>query len=72
MGPVTQTGCGVLCPKLGRDCYECFGPKENLNGKSLGRRFFSLGLGADEVAQHFLLINNGAPAFQEVGEFFKK
>lgn len=72
MGPVTQTGCGALCPGLGRDCYECFGPKENLNGKSLGRRFFSLGLSAEEVAQRFLLINNGAPDFQKLGEFFKK
>jgi len=25
-GPVTQAGCGALCPSLGRGCYSCFGP----------------------------------------------
>jgi len=71
MGSVTQTGCGVLCPKLGRDCYECFGPKENANSASLGKRFASLGLSEDEVAQRFLSINNGASSFQDTGKFFK-
>jgi sulfhydrogenase subunit delta len=71
MGPVTRIGCGVLCPKLGRDCYECFGPKENPNGESLGNRFASLGLTYDEIAQRFLLINNAVPDFQEAWRIFK-
>jgi coenzyme F420-reducing hydrogenase gamma subunit len=36
MGPVTRTGCGALCPEVGRDCYGCYGPAENANIKSLG------------------------------------
>jgi coenzyme F420-reducing hydrogenase gamma subunit len=24
MGPVTTTGCGVLCPSYDRPCYSCF------------------------------------------------
>jgi coenzyme F420-reducing hydrogenase gamma subunit len=29
LGPVTQTGCGALCPAHGRGCYGCFGPSES-------------------------------------------
>lgn len=35
LGPVTRTGCGVLCPSFERPCYGCFGPKENSNIQSL-------------------------------------
>jgi sulfhydrogenase subunit delta len=30
-GPVTQAGCGVICPSYNRDCYGCFGPKDAAN-----------------------------------------
>ncbi len=26
LGPVTQSGCGALCPGMARGCYGCFGP----------------------------------------------
>jgi coenzyme F420-reducing hydrogenase gamma subunit len=26
LGPITQAGCGALCPSYGRGCYGCFGP----------------------------------------------
>jgi coenzyme F420-reducing hydrogenase gamma subunit len=35
LGPVTQSGCGALCPTFGRGCYACFGPKELANARSL-------------------------------------
>ena len=35
LGPVTQTGCGALCPAYGRGCYACFGPREQANTASL-------------------------------------
>ncbi|HJP88853.1 MAG TPA: hypothetical protein VJ850_07470 [Candidatus Limnocylindrales bacterium] len=31
LGPVTQTGCGAICPGVGRGCYGCFGPREGAN-----------------------------------------
>jgi sulfhydrogenase subunit delta len=35
LGPVTQAGCGALCPSYNRGCYSCFGPKETPNTGSL-------------------------------------
>ena len=35
LGPVTQTGCGAICPGMGRGCYGCFGPREGANVDSL-------------------------------------
>ena len=26
LGPVTQAGCGAICPAYARGCYGCFGP----------------------------------------------
>jgi len=37
LGPVTQAGCGALCPSYNRGCYACFGPKETPNVSSLSR-----------------------------------
>ena len=39
LGPLTQTGCGALCPGYDRGCYACFGPRERANVESLGRWF---------------------------------
>jgi coenzyme F420-reducing hydrogenase gamma subunit len=72
MGPVTQMGCGSLCPSVGRGCYACYGPKENPNTKSLGKWFENhLGLSQEAIANKFLHINNQAPAFHEAGNYFK-
>lgn len=68
MGPVTQTGCGAICPRYGRDCYACYGPAENINTDAFGRRLEGLGLMPDAVARRFHFINNAAPEFFEAGE----
>lgn len=67
MGPVTRTGCGALCPSVGRDCYGCYGPSENSNTQAMANRLEGLGLIKDEVARRFLFINNGAEAFHRQG-----
>src|SRR5579885_2326919 len=59
MGPVTQTGCGALCPSVGRACYGCYGPNENPNPQSLGQWFEQYeGLSKEAIANRFLHINN--------------
>ena len=67
LGPVTRSGCGALCPSLGRACYGCYGPAENINGSSLSQHFEELGLDKGEAARRFHFINSGAPAFHEAG-----
>lgn len=71
LGPVTQTGCGALCPAFGRDCYGCYGPAENPNTEALGRRFAGLGLVPEAIARRFLFINSAAPVFAEAGKRWK-
>ncbi len=39
LGQVTQTGCGAICPRYGRGCYGCFGPREQANAASLATWF---------------------------------
>jgi coenzyme F420-reducing hydrogenase gamma subunit len=35
LGPVTQAGCGAICPAYNRGCYGCFGPMESPNPSAL-------------------------------------
>lgn len=67
MGPVTRTGCGAICPRMGRDCYACYGPAENPNTAALGIRFEGLGLLPKDIARRFLSINSQADDFNQAG-----
>jgi len=44
LGPITQTGCGVLCPSYARGCYGCFGPMESPNTRALMAWWTELGV----------------------------
>jgi coenzyme F420-reducing hydrogenase gamma subunit len=70
LGPVTQSGCGALCPRFGRGCYGCFGPKEQANAASLGRTFARDGREGVEVSRLFAGFTGWSPVFREVvGEY---
>ena len=64
LGPVTQAGCGALCPSFHRGCYGCFGPMENPNGAALADRLSALG--ADDARQRrlFSTFYASAPDFR--------
>jgi coenzyme F420-reducing hydrogenase gamma subunit len=72
LGPVTHTGCGALCPGLGRDCYGCFGPAENPNPESLASWLSGMGLSAGAVARRFMYQTSGAPAFQAAARHWQQ
>lgn len=68
LGPVTQAGCGALCPSYARGCYGCFGPAETVNSPSLTSRFKELGVSEADLVRSFRTFNANAPAFREISE----
>jgi coenzyme F420-reducing hydrogenase gamma subunit len=65
MGPVTQTGCGVLCPSYDRGCYNCFGPKETPNTESLAGWWSRLGVTEQDLVRAFRTFNAWAEPFRK-------
>jgi sulfhydrogenase subunit delta len=68
LGPVTQTGCGAICPAYHRGCYGCFGPMDSPNTESLIRNLGHLGMPPEEIRRVFRTYNAGAPAFRAAGD----
>jgi sulfhydrogenase subunit delta len=68
MGPVTQAGCGAICPSYARGCYGCFGPMESANSASLANHFHYLGLSSDQTVRAFRGFNAWAWQFREASE----
>lgn len=67
LGPVTRTGCGALCPGVGRACYGCFGPAELPNAAALARQFGRDGLTRRDIARRFLFITSAVSPFSDIG-----
>lgn len=63
LGPVTQAGCGAICPAYDRGCYGCFGPKETPNPAALSDRLLALGMEPAALARLYRTFNAAAPAF---------
>ena len=63
LGPVTQAGCGAICPTYGRGCYGCFGPVAAPNTPSLVPRLLQLGMRPDGVDRVFSTFATAAPGF---------
>jgi sulfhydrogenase subunit delta len=68
LGPVTQTGCGAICPAYGRGCYGCFGPTETPNTGAIAREFSALGMTERDIARVFRTFNAGAEPFRRESE----
>ena len=68
LGPVTQAGCGNLCPRHDRGCYGCFGPKETPNTAALAKQLTALGWSDADIANAFRSFNANAEAFRKEGD----
>jgi sulfhydrogenase subunit delta len=65
LGPVTQAGCGAICPAYHRGCYGCFGPMETPNTNSLSEWWSHLGVKEQDLVRAFRTFNAWAEAFRE-------
>ncbi len=68
LGPVTQAGCGALCPAFSRGCYGCFGPQDTANTASLSGRLTDLGMPDRDVLRVFRTFNAATAPFREESE----
>jgi sulfhydrogenase subunit delta len=65
LGPITQAGCGALCPAYHRGCYGCFGPMESPNATSLTDWMRAHGSSGRDVHRLVAGINVWAPEVRE-------
>jgi coenzyme F420-reducing hydrogenase gamma subunit len=69
LGPVTQAGCGALCPAYDRGCYGCFGPTETPNTTSLSAWWHGhLGVPQADLVRVFRSFNADAEPFRRESE----
>jgi len=68
LGPVTQAGCGALCPAFNRGCFGCFGPMETPNADALGAVLRGHGMTGAEVARVYRTFNVAAEPFRRAAE----
>jgi len=72
LGPVTQAGCGAICPTYHRGCYGCFGPKETPNTASLSQWWSHLGVSGPDLTRAFRSFNAYAEPFRKESELHEK
>ena len=72
LGPVTQAGCGALCPAFRRGCFGCFGPVETPNAPRMAERLQALGVPPADVVRLFRTFNAQAPAFRAASEIHER
>ena len=65
LGPVTQAGCGAICPAHGRECFGCYGPAESPNLVSLTGFYEHGGASRGDLVRLVRSFNGFAPAFRE-------
>ncbi|MAE66143.1 MAG: oxidoreductase [Phycisphaeraceae bacterium] len=73
LGPITQAGCGALCPSCSRACYGCFGPSSRPNIPSLGNRFVNeLGKSNRDMKRMLRSYNGFLEPFKQASEHYER
>jgi len=72
IGPITQAGCGALCPTSGRGCFGCYGPMESANPDSLCSKMTARGIPRDEILRLLNGYTGWAEEFRSAREKLEK
>ncbi len=64
LGPITQAGCGAICPAYDRACYGCFGPAAQANCPALSQHYLSGATTETQMIHALRNMNAGAEQFQ--------
>lgn len=70
LGPITQAGCGAICPSYNRGCYGCFGPSESPNVDALALWWKHLGVEDADLVRALRTFNAFAPEFREASDSY--
>jgi len=65
LGPVTQAGCGAICPAYGRGCYGCFGPMPGANTAGLEPALRAAGMTGIALDRVYHTFNTAAEGFAD-------
>jgi coenzyme F420-reducing hydrogenase gamma subunit len=68
LGPITQGGCGALCPTYGRGCYGCFGVSEQARVETLAGYLQGRGVSRDQVLRSLRSYNAAAEPLRLVAD----
>lgn len=64
LGPVTQAGCGAICPAYDRACYGCFGPATQANCSALSEQYLAGNTTQTQLVHALRNMNAAANVFQ--------
>ncbi|MCY2976765.1 MAG: oxidoreductase [Planctomycetota bacterium] len=68
LGPITQSGCGAICPAFNRGCYGCFGPASQPNCDSLADWYLRGRISAPKLVPLLRNFNSNAADFRTCGD----
>ncbi|MCA9026905.1 MAG: oxidoreductase [Planctomycetaceae bacterium] len=64
LGPLTQSGCGAICPTYDRGCYGCYGPAKQIHAQSLTDHLIRQGSAPPQLVPLLRNFNSNAEPFR--------